>query len=84
MANGDDKKKKEHANIKPTEGFEARTKEAEDNLAPAVDKPKKPPTGPKPSVTVGKIYTLKGAAKEALDDDEKKKAAANAKKDETK
>ena len=71
------------AEIEPTEEFAKRTKEAKDILAPAVDKSKKPKIGG-PTVTVGKIYTLKGAAKEALDDDEKKKAAANAKKDETK
>lgn len=84
MANDDDdKKKKEHAEgIKPTAEFAQRTKEAKDSLAP-VGKSKKPKIGG-PTVTVGKIYTLKGAAKEALDDDEKKKAAANAKKDETK
>ena len=64
--------------IKPTKEFAKRTKEAKEKLAPAVGEEKKPKVGGA-RVTVGTVYTLKGAAKEALTDDEKKKAAERGK-----
>ena len=75
---GKEEKKKEHAaGIEPTEEFAKRDKEAKDKLVspPTMKDVKKPKVGG-PRVTVGTIYTLKGAAKEAMDDDEKKKAKA--------
>jgi hypothetical protein len=80
---GKEEKKKDHAEgIEPTEEFAARTKKAKDNLAPVGER-KKPKVGG-PTVTVGKIYTLKGAAKEAMDDDKKEKAEAKSKEENTK
>ena len=78
---GQEEKKKEHADIEPTEEFAERTKEAESKLAPAMGKRKKPKVGPatgsspKGTVTVGTVrtYTKKEAAREAIADDEKKK-----------
>tara|TARA_Y100000361_G_C11137308_1_gene332798 strand:- start:835 stop:1065 length:231 start_codon:yes stop_codon:yes gene_type:complete len=68
----------EEDDMEPTEEFKKKTDQAKAKLAPAMDKPKKPKIGPdtkspKATVTVGKIYTLKGAAKEAMDDDKEKK-----------
>ena len=68
----------EEDDIEPTPAFKKKTDEAESKLAPAMGERKKPKTGPntgspKATVTVGKIYTLKGAAKEAMDDDDEKK-----------
>ena len=58
----------EEDDIEETEGFAKRSAEAEAKLKPAVEKGKKPKIGPA-------TYTLKSAAKEAIDDDEKKKKA---------
>tara|TARA_R100000234_G_scaffold29944_1_gene17459 strand:- start:32311 stop:32541 length:231 start_codon:yes stop_codon:yes gene_type:complete len=68
----------EEDDIEPTPEFKKKTDEAESKLASAMDKPKKPKIGPgtkdpKATVTVGKIYTLKGAAKEAIANDKKDK-----------